>query len=180
MDDYLSKPLRASALERMLARYVKPEASAPSRPSTAPRAERALSDNDPNREAPKLSSLARQTEGLAEAFAAEQRPVLANDVIRSPALIDLCLREAPKQLALLEDALARGAASELRAAAHKLKGTAMALAADGMAEMAERLQHCAEQARLPEAALLVEQLNGAYLLVEDALERERAQKRESA
>ena len=156
MDDYLSKPVRTAALERVLARYARPEESIPSvdsAPAQAPEhpaAARAASLEPPPPE----------------------RPVLALDVARSPALIAMCLREAPKQLAQVEEALVNGAAPALRAAAHKLKGTAMAIAADSMAAVAERLQHCAERALLEEAAILVEQLGGEYLLVEEALQRE--------
>jgi CheY-like chemotaxis protein len=148
MDDYLAKPLEAAALARILTLHAHAEQSA--------------------------AAAQRERPAAPAVVVAERGPVLALDVARSRALIDLCLRETPKQLALLADTLQRGAAAELRAAAHKLKGTAMALAADHMAALAERLQRCAEQRRLDGAAPLVKQQNAADLLVEEALRREHA------
>ena len=89
-------------------------------------------------------------------------------------LIDTCLREMPKQLQAVIEALERWDAAELRAAAHKLKGSAMAIAADPMAEVAETLQRRAEEARLEESVDLVAVLQQRFAEVEQALTSEQA------
>jgi HPt (histidine-containing phosphotransfer) domain-containing protein len=87
-------------------------------------------------------------------------------------LIDTCLREMPKQLQSVIEALERWDAAELRAAAHKLKGSAMAIAADPMADVAETLQRRAEEARLEESVDLVAVLQQRFAEVERALSSE--------
>jgi signal transduction histidine kinase/CheY-like chemotaxis protein len=156
MDDYLSKPLRPSSLERLLARYLH-NSEVPALPDTAV--------------APVSESGARERPS-----AHDQLPILASDVARSGVLIEMCLKQMPQQLAAVEAALSPVALRELRAAAHKLKGSALAIAADGLAELAEALQRKAEQASIEDAALLVTRLHSQYNLVEEALKRELRQR----
>jgi signal transduction histidine kinase/CheY-like chemotaxis protein len=154
MDDYLSKPLRPSSLERLLARYLHSDEGEP----------RASSE-------PVSASSARE-----RPIARSEKPVLAPDIARSGVLIEMCLKQMPQQLAAVEAALSRVALAELRAAAHKLKGSAMAIAADALAELAEALQRKAEQASIEDVPLLVARLHSQYGLVEEALKKELRQR----
>ena len=152
MDDYLSKPLRMNALEKMVARYM---------PQSEPVLRSAQGESDATAESHKPHTVAG-------------KPVLDPGVRRSAMLIDTCLREMPKQLQAVIEALERWDAAELRAAAHKLKGSAMAIAADPMAEVAETLQRRAEEARLEESVDLVAVLQQRFAEVEQALTSEQA------
>jgi signal transduction histidine kinase/CheY-like chemotaxis protein/HPt (histidine-containing phosphotransfer) domain-containing protein len=153
MDDYLSKPLRMNALEKMVARYL---------PASEP-LPRVDGESAKGSDAPP-----------ADRAGVQARPTLDPQVRRSPMLIDTCLREMPKQLQAVIEALERWDAAELRAAAHKIKGSAMAIAADGMAEVAESLQRRAEEARLEDSVDLVAVLQQRFAEVETALTGERA------
>jgi HPt (histidine-containing phosphotransfer) domain-containing protein len=98
-------------------------------------------------------------------------PELA-DVPRSRTLATLCLREMPKQMDAVIQALAKRDAVTLRATVHKLKGSAMAITADSMSELAARVQHLAEQGDLDAASPLVEAMSGRMLRVEAELRSE--------
>jgi signal transduction histidine kinase/CheY-like chemotaxis protein/HPt (histidine-containing phosphotransfer) domain-containing protein len=152
MDDYLSKPLRMNALEKMVARYL---------PASEPVAR-------------VVEGEAREPSQSSAKNVPVEKPTLDPGVKRSAMLIDTCLREMPKQLEAVIEALERWDAADLRAAAHKIKGSAMAIAADSMAEVAETLQRRAEEARLEESVDLVAALQQRFAEVEVALTQERA------
>jgi signal transduction histidine kinase/CheY-like chemotaxis protein len=138
MDDYVSKPLRADSLQRMVDRHLKSHA----------------------------------LEALPSGEAATEVPPLANDVARSRTLVEMCLREMPKQLRAVDDALSRRDPASLRSAAHKLKGSSMAIAADGLIEITQEVQRLAEERRLNDADARVAALRACYAKVEAALRAE--------
>ncbi|MFT3923913.1 MAG: ATP-binding protein [Myxococcales bacterium] len=122
MDDYLSKPLRGNALERMVARYV-PLDAAPT----------------PEHEKPAMTSPILDTPPAAP---------LAPGGRRSERLMRMCQHELPKQVEDVVSAIEHRDAGNLRAAAHKLKGAALVIEASPLAEVAERLEKAAEQQSL--------------------------------
>jgi signal transduction histidine kinase/CheY-like chemotaxis protein len=156
MDDYLSKPLRAQALERMLERYIgrgggRQDSDAPEHRSSA-------------------------------ADAPEHRrsvPELDMDVDRSERLSSLFIARVPDTLAELDAAVAAGDAQRAREKAHKLKGSCLAVGAGVMAGQAEALQHEAEHGQLGGAAEHAEKLRQQYERVAALLEEEIARSRPS-
>ena len=112
MDDYLSKPLRPHALERMLRRHVREDSEAPGL-------------------APPSST---------QVVSAEC-PVLEAGMPRSHKLVQLFLTQMPAQLDALEAAIAAGDFELVEQRAHKMKGSCLALGAHVMARGAEALQH---------------------------------------
>lgn len=113
MDDYLSKPLRADSLERMLRRHVRRASDSP------------------------LSSHVQPT----AASAAPPEDDLEAGLPRSPKLTRLFLEQMPGHLSALEEAIALWDLELLRRHAHKVKGGCLALGANNMARVAEALQH---------------------------------------
>jgi CheY-like chemotaxis protein len=145
MDDYLSKPLRASALEKMLDRYVD-----------------VVTAND---EAPK--SRERTTPHTDDI-----RHALDPEVRRSTKLCQLFVDQVPPALTDIERALP-GDPTRLRERAHKLKGSCLALGADLMADEAEALQHEAEVGDLSQAPARARRLRELFAEVEGLLAKER-------
>jgi signal transduction histidine kinase/DNA-binding response OmpR family regulator len=117
MDDYLSKPLRPHALERMLRRHV-----------------RELS------ELPAAGDL-----GANDNATAADAPELEVGMARSHKLVHLFLTQMPGQLAALDEAVAAGDFDLVEKRAHKMKGSCLALGAHRMANGVEALQHEAHQ-----------------------------------
>jgi signal transduction histidine kinase/CheY-like chemotaxis protein len=111
MDDYLSKPLRPHALERLLERYVHHE-----------------------RPTPVLSSLRTQDAKVEEA--AELDP----ETPRSQKLIRLFIDRIPTQLDELDAALAGGDVEQLKRIAHKLKGGCLSVGAPIMSRVAAAIE----------------------------------------
>ena len=146
MDDYLSKPLRAHALERMLERYIGDDAG------TAPAAETsAVTVVQPN--------------------AVELDP----DIKRSEKLSRLFIERVPEGLDELDQAIA-SEPERIRERAHKLKGSCLAVGAEAMAEEAEDLQHEAELGQTGKAHERAARLREQFGRVRDLLVRELASK----
>lgn len=139
MDDYLSKPLRAHALERMLERYVG-EDGAPADLEPAP----------PSLRAP------------AEALD------LDPDIKRSEKLSRLFLDRVPQGLDELDQAVL-AEPERIRERAHKLKGSCLAVGADAMAEEAEALQFEAEEGKLEHARERATRLRAQFARVRERL-----------
>jgi CheY-like chemotaxis protein/HPt (histidine-containing phosphotransfer) domain-containing protein len=185
MDDYISKPLRSNVLTKMIARYTKSESATrllaaseagesqhppqPHQNDTATKTRPAPEGATPHVKngaggASKPAATATATDPNANSELA--------DVPRSRTLVTLCLREMPKQMDAVIQALAKKDAPGLRAAVHKLKGSSMAITADAMSDIAAKVQHLAEAGDLETAAPLVEQLAGRMVKVEAALKNE--------
>ncbi len=142
MDDYLSKPLTPSKLERTLNRHVRTDllSDPPGAPSLLP--------PDPD-----------------DAF-------LDPATSRSPRLIDIFLRMLPSHVDELKTEITRGSATEARAKAHKIKGSCLAIGAFRMARVAEKLQKLAEDNQLSKAEALLIKLNSEFEELSVALQKE--------
>lgn len=121
MDDYLSKPLRVHALERMLERYL------------GEGAERAAAEG---------GSTSSPPDELVE---------LDMTIKRSPKLVTLFISRVPENLHELDGAISDLNPQRIREQAHKLKGSCLAVGAELMAKEAEALQHEAEEQKLANA-----------------------------
>ncbi len=120
MDDYLSKPLRPHALERMLRRHVREDSQAPA------------------------SSTALANELVDAAHEVE----LEAGLPRSNKLVQLFLTQMPTQLDALDAALGAGDLELTSQRAHKMKGSCLALGAEAMARIMEQMQHESPQGDL--------------------------------
>jgi len=139
MDDYLSKPLRAHALERMLERYI----------------------GDDTKEA--------KHQLAAQASTPSVVPLeLDPEIKRSEKLSRLFLDRIPEGLNELDQAIAREPGL-IRERAHKLKGSCLAVGAEAMAEQAEALQQEAEQGRLARAPERAKKLREQFVRVRELL-----------
>ncbi|MBN2196137.1 MAG: response regulator [Polyangiaceae bacterium] len=120
MDDYLSKPLKPHALERMLRRYVG-------------------TSGGTDESSEKLPAEAEEEDAAVE---------LDMDLERSPRLSSLFLARVPDSLVELDTAIGARDAGRIRDRAHKLKGSCLAVGAEMMAQIAESLQVEAERGEL--------------------------------
>ncbi|MFT3926415.1 MAG: response regulator [Myxococcales bacterium] len=168
MDDYLSKPLRGNALERMLARYGRDGDGQSDPPAADERA-------DASATVPNIAILPTSHEpsnDVASGAARGAQPALDPGVRRSVELLRMCLLEMPTQVNDVIGAIEAADTKALRAAAHKLKGAALALAASPLANVAERLQHSAEAGNLNECVDLTCSLQTEFEELHAALSRE--------
>ena len=133
MDDYLSKPLRAHALERMLERYIGDDAGRKSSPEAI---------GAPGHIHP---------DGLE----------LDPEIKRSEKLSRLFIDRVPQGLDELDQAI-ESAPELIRERAHKLKGSCLAVGAEAMAEEAEDLQHEAERGQYQNALARATKLRAQY------------------
>ena len=148
MDDYLSKPLKPHALERMLQRYVAdfPESIAP----------------------PAEENKIVQSEGAE----------LDMDLERTARLSELFIERVPDSLAELDAAVSVRNARSVRELAHKLKGSCLALGAEKMASLAETLQFEAERGELEMSAERASELRASYERVIALLRKELTSRRQ--
>jgi HPt (histidine-containing phosphotransfer) domain-containing protein len=142
MDDYLSKPLKPHALERMLSRYVSP------------------------------SSRSSITACEDEPEAVESMADLDMGIDRTPRLSQLFIDHVPETLAELDAAIAVSDARRVREKAHKLKGGCLAVGAAVMAKLAETLQFEAERDELDRARERAQALRSGYERVAELLQKE--------
>ncbi|RMH20474.1 MAG: Hpt domain-containing protein, partial [Acidobacteria bacterium] len=77
-------------------------------------------------------------------------------------VIELYRRDAPRQLAAIDDALAAGDAAALERAAHTLKGSAGELGAHRVHRLADRLTERARRRQIDGNAELVAELHTAH------------------
>jgi signal transduction histidine kinase/CheY-like chemotaxis protein len=136
MDDYVSKPVKAADLARVLDRWILP-VGAPGTPAVDPAVLEALEDPDGGE--------------------ADGRPAR---------LIAAFLQGAPAHLASLEAALSASDAGAARNAAHALKGAAGTLGAAGLATLCGQVEERARARRLGEAAGVLPDLRSEYRRVE--------------
>jgi CheY-like chemotaxis protein/HPt (histidine-containing phosphotransfer) domain-containing protein len=156
MDDYLSKPLRAHALERMLERYIGDEPAAPG----------------------------TLVDGTAPAGIQPNAVELDPDIRRSEKLSRLFIDRVPEGLDELDQAISSDP-ERIRERAHKLKGSCLAVGAEAMAEEAEDLQHEAELGQTDKARERATRLREQFgrvreLLLVELAEKSRASQRPPA
>jgi signal transduction histidine kinase/CheY-like chemotaxis protein len=170
MDDYMTKPVPARALEVTLARWLAPSgkpvdegARAPSTPTEGEELARAhvhpllLPDNDVTSE-PATDYL------------------LDPATRRSEKVIALFLRLVPGQIESLLAAVHAQASEELRLCSHKLKGSCASLGARAMADLCQAIQQDAELGDTTHAERYAQRIAQLFVPTARLLEQERAHK----
>lgn len=149
MDDYLSKPLVNEELDAALRRWCpRPAGEAPAsarRPQTA-----ALFATPPAPSATSPMPMALDVDAINKLrdLSSDGDPDLITEVI------GLFLQEAPRRIAALRAASARGDAKELREIAHALKGSAGQLGARSVQMIAGRIEEIGRSGAIAGAALI--------------------------
>ncbi|MEW6635442.1 MAG: PAS domain S-box protein [Actinomycetota bacterium] len=147
MDDYLPKPVRREDLKAVMERWASPERDAP--------------DGDPDE--PDL----RADEPVDEDVIRGLRELGDEGLFGE--LANLFCEGASSGLVLLRDAAARDDARSLERAAHDLLGSSGNMGARRMAAICEEIRQAAGSGDLSRAALLIEDLEGEYGRVREAL-----------
>ena len=83
-------------------------------------------------------------------------------------LIDIYLTDTPKQLAALEEALARQEAAAVIRSSHSIKGSSGNFGATRLAQVAQEIESHGKAGNLPAAAALLGELKNQYALVAGA------------
>ncbi len=99
----------------------------------------------------------------------ELRQRLDNDEELVAEIVELFLDDTPRQIAALEDALARADGEVVRERAHTLKGTAANMGATELRETAGRMEEAARDGRLGEATELVDSIHRDFAKLRKAL-----------
>jgi len=121
MDDYLTKPVRVKALDRMLRSWVE-QKRMPESVSVDQEPEPMVLDSD--------------------------APVLDPTIPRRRHIVDMFLRVCPEALSHVQDAAARGDTDALTKTAHKLKGSCLSLGAMAMADACKGVELAARDGQV--------------------------------
>ena len=146
MDDYISKPIRVDALAAALERC-EPLGGSRQRAPASP-----------------ASTLDRVAVDQLEAITGGD-----TDIMRE--LIDVFLKDSPKQLSALREAVENGDAETARRCAHTLKSTAATFGADELAKLCEQLETTTSADRLADVAPLVTAADTEFAQVSLELEQ---------
>jgi two-component system, sensor histidine kinase and response regulator len=153
MDDYITKPVRARALARVLARWVHDEAAKGAAAELAREVQVALAQSaEPAGSASRAGRAADATESELSA-SDDAGPDLDGSVPRSERVIDLFLSAAPEQLQALRAAACAGEIERVKRLAHKLKGGCLSLGATRLAASAQNVERAAAQGRIDARSL---------------------------
>jgi two-component system sensor histidine kinase/response regulator len=152
MDDYLSKPIHAEDLQRVIAGLDLPAAS---EASASGGRQPPVGCGKQGTDAPRSPTFSRD-EPVFDRQALLAR--LGGDLQALDEVVNLFLVEAPAMQAALRAALDQGKVRELEHAAHSLKGSLTSLAAPEAAAAARRLEDGARAGELAGAAELVVEL----------------------
>ncbi len=183
MDDYLSKPFKQTQLAIILRRWLAPPSDIAMTltpafaPATAPQSEMA-------------DAMARSATATLPTLAPPARPPIPLDhpsPLESHALaqirtlqrsgqpsvlgkiINLYLDVSPVLLQRMQDALSIGDSESLRQAAHSLKSSSANLGATRLAALCKELEQRGRDRRLEDAATLLQEIDGYYAQVREAL-----------
>jgi HPt (histidine-containing phosphotransfer) domain-containing protein len=157
MDDYVSKPLQASALEATLLRW-------------APAADTAVRERRPPPEARTAAPAVVDARRLSEL-----RTILAGDgdLTTFIGVIDEFLTDTAGRLETLRQAIGRGDATAMHQVAHALRGSLLNLGVSRMAALASALEDRVRGGDVADTRSLAQQLEEEFAGVRAALDRER-------
>jgi len=145
MDDYLSKPIQLDGLMHAIERFTQ-----------------------------EPSNNALQTERYEEYMVFDHAAVLKRlggdgDFLKE--LLSMCLREIPRQIAAVKDALACRDVLRLEREAHSLKGAVANVGAMGLRAAALDVEMAAKRGDLEGAAGLIDRIGDAFALFQQCLEK---------
>jgi len=160
MDDYLSKPFTPEQLHLVLARWL-PHASEPSVSQGA-----SVLTQAPAHPTPRVAPLDPQTLNNLRALQRAGTPCMLDKVVQ------LYYSNAPRLLATLREAVARGDAPTLQHTAHRLKSSSGNVGALGLVTLCQDLESMGREHCLTRAAAVLATLETEYVAVQQALEAE--------
>ena len=168
MDDYISKPIRVEELVRAL-KQCQPQSQTPNPNNpighaalTPPAKHPApISAQPPSEQSDALDSKVLQTYLNTMG---ERGTILLNQ------LIDTYLRESPKVISAIEQAVNQADAEALDISAHSLKSSSAALGAIRFSQVCKDLEVMGREGQTAGSATLVEQLKAEYDRVETAMQ----------
>jgi CheY-like chemotaxis protein/HPt (histidine-containing phosphotransfer) domain-containing protein len=140
MDDYTSKPVRARALTRVLARWIPAAADAPApvdQPVSGARPALELPEHDQASPQPALEAL----------------PELDLTLPRSPRVVVLFCELAPVLIEEIGVAAAAGDVAQVRSTSHKLKGSCLSLGALRLSAAAHAIELAALRSSIDAASI---------------------------
>jgi PAS domain S-box-containing protein len=160
MDDYLSKPIRTSEFDAVIARRLPPAPESPdARPTGPGEGRNGSSPTTADDHAVDLGVLQRLRQELGEG---------GNGALVGQ-LVDTYVDQTPGQLAALGEALERGDAPAVKAAAHALRGSSSSLGATRLTALCGELEELASSDSLHGAAPDTTRLQEAFELTRTAL-----------
>ena len=173
MDDYVTKPIVARELYKVLARHAPAGADTGARPglrvpiaveAREPETPRDSSERDePRSSSPREPARPERGETGTEAGAQAEPPVLLrtridgyceDDPAFARALVKEFLRTLAGMTSAIGAAVAANDAPEVERAAHTLKGSSRTIGGEAVAELAQQIEGMAKTGVLPEAKLL--------------------------
>jgi PAS domain S-box-containing protein len=155
MDDYVSKPVKSEELAKVLERWV-PQQEAPPGQET----------REPGRDGGSAVTVQGEHASLDESVLADLHKV-GPDFLSG--LVKLFLRDAPPQLAALDEAVNRDDWESVKQRAHSLKGNCSAVGASTLAEICAELQEAGASEDILRALELLRQLEEEFSRVRPAL-----------
>ncbi len=182
MDDYITKPINRGVLSATLQRWL---ASASAAPPSVPAASAAAARPRLAAAPPAAAAPAALPQPPAAPAAAAPRvvpsvPAISMDVVEDlrdimgaefDALVGVFLEDAPKSLAKLEVAAARGEVDAMVGPAHSLKSTSANLGAMELSAQAKHIEFGARQRTLQDLPALVAALTAEFRRAEAELKR---------
>jgi CheY-like chemotaxis protein len=162
MDDYIAKPVKLELFEEVLSRWIKPAAPSSGRAfieTTAPASpDRTL---QPPLDPTVLADL--------RALGGEDDPEFLNRAI------GCFLRDTPKRLVVVRDAVGQGNARALEQAAHSLKGSCSNIGARQMVALCLALEERGRAGSVKGAETLLAPLDNAFARVREVIEGDKVQ-----
>lgn len=157
MDDYLPKPLSMAVLAEVLAKW--------------------LSIGRDSEEGKAFPSQEEEREPVWLRKVLSER--LLGDEELALSIVEGFLADMPRQISLMEEALASGDERSLRERAHAAKGAASTIAAEAFREAAARLETLATRGDMAEAAFVVASLRDCFEKLEKRMVLERHRRLQS-
>jgi len=156
MDDYLSKPVVLTNLNRMLKQWLSNnvDTSIPSRAGDAV----TVADNIPT-----SSEAAVEPEVMVDVFGVDDR-ALFSDMMR------LFVEKSGPDVGCLRDALQSKDNEAIVAIAHKLKAAARTIGANDLADLCDHIQRAGESGELRDHRIIGEEINTRFNLVQQFVE----------
>ena len=167
MDDYITKPVKIEALEKVLARWGKIIMSIKEVEGAEVNGDIVVNSSPPELKSEIVSSDASVDFAILEQIREELQIEGEADVLTQ--LINIFLDDAPKQLATIKKAINSFDTDTLTLAAHSLKGSCHNFGVIGMGNICATLEDKATLGLIVEADQLLVQLENEFVLVQSEL-----------